>query len=106
MKVLAIGTEKRMNVLPNVPTFQELGDKFFPRIDRGVAVPKNTPPDITARLEKAFLDTVNKEEYQSKIISAGFVPLILNSEQSIKYIRGETETIKKLLAEYDLLLKK
>jgi tripartite-type tricarboxylate transporter receptor subunit TctC len=106
MKILAIGTEKRMNVLPNVPTFQELGYKLFPRIDRGVAVPKNTPPDITARLEKAFLDTVNKEEYQSKIISAGFVSLILNSEQSIKYIRGEMETIKKLLAEHDLLLKK
>jgi hypothetical protein len=49
---------------------------------------------------------VNKEEYQSKIISAGFVSLILNSEQSIKYIRGEMETIKKLLAEHDLLLKK
>ena len=95
-----------MNVLPNVPTFQELGHKFYPRIDRGVAVPKSTPADITAKLEKAFLDTVNKEEYQAKITSAGFVPLILNGEQAVKYIRGETEVIKKLLAEHDLLLKK
>jgi tripartite-type tricarboxylate transporter receptor subunit TctC len=106
MKVLAIGTEKRMDVLPNIPTFQELGYKFYPRIDRGVAVPKNTPADITAKLEKAFLDTVNKEEYLSKITKAGFVPMKLNSEQSIKYIRAETETNKKLLAEQDLLLKK
>ena len=106
MKILAIGTEKRMDVLPNVPTFQELGMKFYPRIDRGVAVPKSTPADITAKLEKAFLDTVNKEEYQAKITSAGFVPLILNGEQAVKYIRGETEVIKKLLAEHDLLLKK
>jgi tripartite-type tricarboxylate transporter receptor subunit TctC len=106
MKILAVGTEKRMDVLPNIPTFQELGYKFYPRIDRGVAVPKNTPADITAKLEKAFSDTVNKEDYQSKIIKAGFVPMKLNSERAIKYIRAETETIKKLLAEQDLLLKK
>lgn len=106
MKILAIGTEKRMSVLPEVPTFQELGYKFYPRIDRGVAVPKNTPGEITGRLEKAFLDTVHKDEYQSKITSAGFVPLILNGEQATKYIQAETEVIKKLLAEHDLLLKK
>ena len=106
MKILAIGTEKRMEVLPSIPTFQELGYKFYPRIDRGVAVPKNTPADITAKLEKAFLDTVNKEEYQSKIIKAGFVPMKLNSEQSVQYIRAETEINKKLLAEQGLLLKK
>jgi len=106
MKILAIGTEKRMETLPGVPTFQELGFKFYPRIDRGVAVPKATPADITAKLEKAFLDTVNTDDYKSKIIKAGFVPLGLNGQQSIKYITEETEVFKKLLAEHNLLLKK
>ncbi len=106
MKILAIGTEKRMETLPDVPTFQELGMKFYPRIDRGVAVPKATPADITAKLEKAFLDTVNQEDYKSKIIKAGFVPLGLNSQQSIKYITEQTEIFKKLLSEHNMLLKK
>jgi len=106
MKILAIGTEKRMDTLPDVPTFQELGIKFYPRIDRGVAVPKNTPPDITAKLQKAFLDTVKAEEYQSKILKAGFVPMGLNSQESTKYISEQTEIFKKLLAEHNLLLKK
>jgi tripartite-type tricarboxylate transporter receptor subunit TctC len=106
MKILAIGTEKRMETLPNVPTFQELGMKFYPRIDRGVAVPKATPGEIAAKLEKAFLDTVNMDDYKSKIIKAGFVPLGLNSQQSIKYIMEQTDIFKKLLAEHDLLLKK
>ncbi len=106
MKILAIGTEKRMETLPGVPTFQELGFKFYPRIDRGVAVPKATPADITAKLEKAFLDTVNTDDYKSKIIKAGFVPLGLNGQQSIKYITEETEVFKKILAEHNLLLKK
>ncbi|HSR13558.1 MAG TPA: tripartite tricarboxylate transporter substrate binding protein, partial [Thermodesulfobacteriota bacterium] len=106
MKILGIGTEKRMETLPNVATFKEQGMNFFPRIDRGVAVPKNTPADITAKLEKAFLDTVNMPDYHSKIVKAGFVPMGLNAEQSKKYITEETEVFTKLLAEHNLLLKK
>jgi tripartite-type tricarboxylate transporter receptor subunit TctC len=106
MKVLAIGTEKRMETLPDVPTFQELGMKFYPRIDRGVAVPKDTPADITARLEKAFLDTVKGKEYNDKITKAGFVSMDLNSQESMKYIAEQTEEYTKLMVEHDLLLKK
>ena len=106
MKILAIGTEKRMSTLPGVPTFQELGMKFYPRIDRGVAVPRGTPPDITTKLEKAFLETVNMEDYHSKIMKAGFVPLGLNSQQSMKYIAEQSEIFKKLLIEHNLLLQK
>lgn len=80
--------------------------KFYPRIDRGVAVPKGTPSDITTKLEKAFLETVNREEYHSKIIKAGFVPMGLNGQQSTKYISEQSEVYKKLLAEHNLLLQK
>ncbi len=106
IKILAIGTEKRMDTLPDVPTFQELGMKFTPRIDRGVAVPKDTPAGITATLEKAFLDTVQKKEYNDKIIKAGFVAMGLNSKESMKYIADEIAENTKLLAEHNLLLKK
>jgi tripartite-type tricarboxylate transporter receptor subunit TctC len=107
MKVLAIGTEKRMETLSDVPTFQELGiSKFYPRIDRGVAVPRDTPADITAKLEKAFLDTVNEKDYNAKITKAGFVAMALNSKEAMKYIAEETEEYTKLLEEHDLLLKK
>ena len=54
MKILAIGTEKRMEALPGVPTFQELGMKFYPRIDRGVATPKATPAEISQSWKKFF----------------------------------------------------
>jgi tripartite-type tricarboxylate transporter receptor subunit TctC len=106
IKILAMGSETRMTLLPNVPTFEEEGLKFAPRIDRGVAVPKNTPSDIAGVLEKAFLDTVNSETYRTKIQAAGFVPLGLNSEESIKYIAEQTEICARLLKEHNLLLKK
>jgi tripartite-type tricarboxylate transporter receptor subunit TctC len=95
-----------METLPNVPTFQELGMKFYPRIDRGVAVPKDTPADITQKLEKAFLDTIKEKDYHEKITKAGFVAMNLNAQQAAKYIAEETVEFKALLAEHDLLLKK
>jgi tripartite-type tricarboxylate transporter receptor subunit TctC len=106
IKVLAIGSETRMALLPGVPTFGEEGLKFAPRIDRGVAVPKGTPLDIAKVMEKAFLDTVNSDTYRAKIQAAGFVPLGLNSEQSVKYIAEQTEICARLLKEHNLLLKK
>jgi tripartite-type tricarboxylate transporter receptor subunit TctC len=80
--------------------------KFYPRIDRGVAVPPDTPADITAKLEKAFLDTVHEKDYHAKITKAGFVPMDLNSKQAMKYIAEETEEYTKLLVEHGLLLNK
>jgi len=106
IKILAMGSETRMSLLPNIPTFEEEGLKFAPRIDRGVAVPKNTPPEIAGVLEKAFLDTVNSETYRNKIQAAGFVPLGLNSTESVKYIAEQTEICARLLQEHNLLLKK
>ena len=106
IKVLAIGSDAQMPVLPNVPTFIEEGLQFTPRIDRGVAVPKDTPPEIAAVLEQAFLKTVNLQEYRAKIQSAGFVPLGLNPEESVKFIDAQTVLCKQLLAEHNLLLKK
>jgi tripartite-type tricarboxylate transporter receptor subunit TctC len=106
IRLLAMGTDARIPLLPNVPTFIEEGLAFTPRIDRGVAVPKNTPPEIAKVLEQAFLKTVNLEEYRSKVEAAGFVPLGLNSEQSAKFIEEQTVMCTQLLAEHNLLLKK
>ncbi len=93
INVLAIGSDKRMSVLPNVPTFVEEGLKFTPRIDRGIAVPKDTPQEIASVLEQAFLKTVNLPEYRAKVEAAGFVPLGLNAEQSAKFLAWQTACV-------------
>jgi tripartite-type tricarboxylate transporter receptor subunit TctC len=106
IKILAIGTHARMPMLPGVPTFIEAGLQFTPRIDRGVAVPKGTPPAICQVLEEAFLRTVNLQEYRAKIEAAGFVPMGLNGDRSAKFIQEQTAECTQLLAEHNLILKK
>lgn len=100
---IAIGTEKRMEQLPDVPTFAELGYKIYPRIDRGIIGPKNLPKDVAQKLDKAFYAVVTSKEVQDKLRDAGFVPNPMNMAQTTRYIKEQKALIKKLLEEEKLM---
>jgi tripartite-type tricarboxylate transporter receptor subunit TctC len=103
IKVLAVGSPERMPQLPDVPTFKELDLEFYPRIARGVMVPKAVPREIQVRLEKAFLDTTSKPEFKVKMEQAGFVPQVMGIADSHKYLEAETKLLNKLIQDYNLL---
>lgn len=101
--VLAVGTEERMKQLPDVPTFAELGYKIYPRIDRGIVGPKNLPPDVAQKLDKAFHAIVTNKEVQRKLSEAGFVPNPMNMAQATQYMKEQKELVIKLLDEEKLM---
>jgi tripartite-type tricarboxylate transporter receptor subunit TctC len=103
IRTLAVGTEKRMVQLPDVPTFAEGGIKYYPRIDRGIFAPKGLPKDVYDTLDKKLFAIVSSKEVQEKLTEGGFVPNPMNGEATAKYIQGLTEEIKKLLEEEKLL---
>jgi len=103
IKVLAIGAEKRMGQLSDVPTFKELGMEFYPRIARGAMAPKAVPQDILKRLESAFHDTTSKPEFKTKMEQAGFVPQVWGIGESQKYLESEAKLLNKLIQDFDLL---
>ena len=102
IKVLAIGSPKRMSQLAEIPTFEELGYKMYPRIARGAMGPKAIPKEIQKRLEKAFLDTTSKPDFIAKMEQAGFVPQAMGIEDSHKYLEAEVKEHVKLAQEFDL----
>jgi tripartite-type tricarboxylate transporter receptor subunit TctC len=103
IKVLAVGSPERMPQLPDVPTFKELGFEFYPRIARGVMIPKAVPREIQTRLEKAFLDTISNPEFKAKMEQGGFVPQVMGIAESQKYLESETKLLTKLIQDYNLL---
>ncbi len=103
IKVLAVGSPERMPQLPDVPTFKELDLEFYPRIARGVMVPKAVPREIQVRLEKAFLDTTSKPEFKVKMEQGGFVPQVMGIADSHKYLEAEIKLFNKLIQDYNLL---
>ncbi len=103
IKVLAVGSEKRMPQLADISTFEELGFKMYPRIARGAMVPKGVPPEIMRRLEKAFLDTISKAEFRAKMEQVGFVPQVWGIEESKKYLEEESRMLTRLIQDFDLV---
>lgn len=64
---------------------------------------KAVPKDILKRLEGAFLETISKPEFKSKMEAAGFVPQVWGMEESQRYLDAEAKALQKLIQEFDLL---
>ncbi len=71
VRVLAVAADERIETLPNVPTFKELGYDIVGGAFRGVAAPKGTPKEIIAKLADAFTKTNKK--IAAKQVPLGFV---------------------------------
>lgn len=101
IRILAMGSEKRFAALPEVPTFKELGYQMTCSIDRGVCVPRGTPKERIAILEKAFLKIAQDREIQTQMVEQGFVPVALGAAEFKKYIADLTEAYTELVKEIE-----
>ena len=94
---LAIASEERMSVLPDVPTFKELGYDIVEGAYRGVAAPPGTPDDIVNYLADTFKKVMEDPEVIAKMDELGF---------KIEHIGPETADafVDKKIVEYTAIL--
>ena len=64
VKSLAIMADKRLDLFPDVPTLKELGVNWSFGVWRGVVVPKGTPDNVVAVLEKSLEKVVQEPQVQ------------------------------------------
>ena len=93
LKVLAVSGDKRVPLLPNVPTFTEAG---FKDMDIGAwygfLAPAGTPRAVVAKLNAAVNTILADPEFVEKnMTSQGMVPMTTTPEQMGALIRSETE---------------
>src|SRR5690606_34266235 len=87
---LAIATEKRSPVAPDIPTTAEAGlPGYVLNVWFGLLAPSATPRPIIDKLHKVITDTVNSQEVQDRIRLSNSVPAPSKSpdefQQRIKY---------------------
>jgi tripartite-type tricarboxylate transporter receptor subunit TctC len=97
-RALAIAAEERMSVLPDVPTFKELGYDVVEGAYRGVAAPPNTPDDIVQFLADIFEKVHKQPDVRKKMDENGFKTEFMGPAASLALI-------KKKMVEYEALLK-
>ena len=99
-KVLAISAQNRSDVMPEVPTFAELG---YPDVVAdnwsGVLAPPGTSPAIVARLNAAFNAVVRDPEVRRKLADNSVSTIGGTPADLTALIEGETARWRKVVAE-------
>ncbi len=72
VRALAVAMDKRHPLLPDVPTFKELGVDWVDGAFRGIGVPKSTPPDVRKRLSDLFAALNAEAEMKELAAKSGF----------------------------------
>ena len=103
LKALAVTTPKRASAMPDVPTIAEAGTglglaKFDVNTWFGLFGPARLPPDITARLNKAFVEALATPEVKARMASLMAEPSPTTPEQFSAFVRAE-------LAKYEAVVK-
>jgi tripartite-type tricarboxylate transporter receptor subunit TctC len=90
LTALAVGTNKRSSLLPEVPTLAEAG---VPRSDYlfwiGMLVSSKTPRDIVNKLNQAAIKAVQSPEVKERLASLGAEPMTMSPEQFDAMIKEE-----------------
>lgn len=74
IRSLGVMADARMAQFPDVPTFKEQGVDWTLGTLRGLAVPKDTPPERVRVLADAVKRVVEGEAYRSAMERSGFTP--------------------------------
>lgn len=92
LRPIAIAWNKRLDNLPNVPTFAELG---LPLVNDpawyGLIAPAKTPDDIVRKLHEATLKALNSPEVLARIKASGSDVVGNSPAQFAAEIRGELQ---------------
>jgi tripartite-type tricarboxylate transporter receptor subunit TctC len=90
LRALAASTPKRSIVLPEVPTFSELG---FPDVALpawyGILARSGTPPAITARMSGEIANAIRKPDVREKLFKAAVEPVGNTPEEFGAFMKAE-----------------
>ena len=102
VRVLAQSGDKRLPGLPEVPTFKDAGVDLTLTLWRGIAVPKGTPPEAIARLERAFVQAAQSPEFRDFATRMGAAVEIKNAREFDRFMATDDREIGSLMEQIGL----
>ena len=93
VKAIAIASDRRLPLLPDVPTFKESGLDYRTGTWFGLLAPAKTPAGIVATLHRHVVDTLREPVVHSRIVEQG-AEVVGNSPAEFRaFIKNETERL-------------
>jgi tripartite-type tricarboxylate transporter receptor subunit TctC len=102
VKALAIMADQRAELFPEVPTLKELGINWAMGAWRGITVPKGTPSDVVAVLEKSIEKAMGNDMFKKFMKDKGYGILWKRSAEFDKFLAEEDEIKGKIMKEAGL----
>ena len=87
VRALAVAMDKRHPLLPDVPTFRELGVDWVDGAYRGIGVPKSTPPEARKRLSDLWASLNNEPEMKELAAKSGFELVNVGTDQMDAFMK-------------------
>ena len=103
LKFIAIATEKRSPEMPNVPTLKELGINVVYDVNRGLMVPKGTPPDVIAKLESSCAAAAKDPAFAQAMKLQATDVRYMGRKDYAEWLKGNDELNKTLAKDLGLL---
>ncbi|MDB5958072.1 MAG: tctC [Ramlibacter sp.] len=98
VRALAISSDKRSPLLPDVPTLAEQGIKGAEVESwQAVAAPRGIPADVKAKLHDAIVAALNEPDVKDKLLALGFEIVGDSPDHFAKYQASEYERWKRLI---------
>jgi tripartite-type tricarboxylate transporter receptor subunit TctC len=91
VRPLAVAMDKRHPLMPDVPTFKELGVDWVDGAYRGIGVPKATPPEARKRLSDLWRALNNDAEMKELAAKSGFELVNVGVEEMDAFMQGKTK---------------
>ena len=91
VRTLAVAMEKRHPMMPDVPTFRELGVDWVDGAYRGIGVPKSTPPEARKRLSDLWASLNSDPEMKELAARNGFELINVGLDQMEPFMKERTK---------------
>ena len=90
LRALAVAMERRHPLMPDVPTFRELGVNWVDGAYRGIGVPRSTPPDQRRRISELWAQLNNDPEMKDLAARNGFELVNVGVDQMDAFMKERT----------------
>jgi tripartite-type tricarboxylate transporter receptor subunit TctC len=97
LRALGVTTAARMDLLPDVPTIGEFVPGYEASQWYGIGVPKDTPADVIARLNREINAGLADPKMKARLVDLGGVPTPMTPAGFGKLIADETEKWGKVI---------
>jgi tripartite-type tricarboxylate transporter receptor subunit TctC len=91
VRPLAVAMEKRHPLLPDVPTFRELGVDWVDGAYRGIGMPKSTPPEARKRMSDLWAALNADPEMKEQAAKNGFELVNVGLDQMDAFMKDKTK---------------